>query len=352
MKKVWIYLFFHSIWVAIGAQTDTNLSLNFHEIHAMRGFVIPHHDDMYHVYRPTHAIQYQKLHAIERSNDRYGYQVFAADLGSSTLGWSLSTSLIFEKNIWKYNRTQLVTGLAMGVGYISNPFHIIDNPHNRAIGSYTNAFGQLSFGTRTVWSNGIGLNVNFRFSHFSNGGAKAPNLGINIPSVSVGLSKGIPQKLEHLCNWNLSPKVWHRFASLRYGFKNTDIDDPRVFGVWVLEGGYSYRHTQNSSFRLGLSIHEDPTYRLEKLQPLKSFNGKNGIELGVFIGYQYRMDAWTMFVDAGAYVYKPIPSMKTAYFEALGLRYKWNQHWEILGRLRANKAKADVIEWGFIYTWD
>jgi hypothetical protein len=56
-----------------------------------------------------------------------------------------------------------------------------------------------------------------------------------------------------------------------------------------------------------------------------------------------------MLFDLGWYLYKPNRGYKTPYFEALGISYQFNAHWTGIGRLKANKTTADLIEWGVVY---
>ena len=56
-----------------------------------------------------------------------------------------------------------------------------------------------------------------------------------------------------------------------------------------------------------------------------------------------------MLFDLGWYLYKPDWGYKTPYFEALGISYRLNKNFTILGRLKANKTTADLIEMGLVY---
>jgi hypothetical protein len=349
MKKVFFQLFFLSLLEPVTAQILNSTA--YQEFHMHRGFVIPHHEDMYHLYRPVHALQYQYLKPMDNHpNAKSGYLVYASDLGSRYLGWSLSANVLFEKTLLNWGNTECISGLSMGVGYVSNPYHVTLNPHNRAIGSYLNAFGQFYLGSRTVFDHGIGLNAQLRFSHFSNGGAKAPNLGINIPSFSLGISKTISTKPS--VKFKTDTSGYFGFASIRTGIKNDDIDDTRVFWVPVFEGGFLYQNQGGGALRVALSMIADPLYRFEKFTTLDPFTFSNGLEMGMSLGYQYRLDRWMMLVDLGVYLYQPKRGIKTPYYEALGLGYQCNKNWQLIGRLKANKAKADLIEWGIIYCWN
>ena len=323
------------------------MTLGDHRVSFDRGFVIHHHDDMYHLYQPVRSLQYQYLRSFEDSRKRLGLLAYAAHLGSPTLGLGISLGLNIERQFFKIRNTDLRFGFAMGVGLITQPYHVKTNPTNRAIGSYGNAFGQLYLeGSRRITSR-LSMQMGLRFSHFSNGAWKAPNLGINIPSVSLGITKNIISY--PFVSVEVASRLWNPFVSVRTGRKSLDIDDPRAYWVPVLEFGCDYRLSKHSSLRLAIATHADPFYRFEKFEKLPAFTPQNGLDAGISVGYHQRFGKWGMLFDLGWYVYKPNWGYKTPYFEALGISYQLNSHWTAIGRLKANKTTADLIEWGFVY---
>ncbi len=318
-----------------------------HRISVDRGFVIPHHDDMYHLYQTTHSVEYQYLKSVSESNSRLGIAAYAAGLGSATLGWGASLGLNIEQTLYKAFKNNVYWGFIMGVGFISNPYDVVNNPRNRAIGTHANAFGQLYLGGSQKIYEGIYLDLNLRFSHFSNGAWKSPNLGINMPSVSLGISQKI-QENPIITRKHLSA-VWSPFVSLRIGGKSLDIDDTKLFLIPVVELGMSYSLSGSSRFRLALTAQADPFYRFQKFEPISPFTISNGVDLGISVGYHKRWGAWGMLADLGWYLYKPSRGFKTPYFEAMGLTYDINPNLTLIGRLKANKTTADLIEWGVVY---
>lgn len=321
---------------------------SFHRISVDRGFVIPHHDDMYHLYRRVVSVQHQYLRSFDDPRKRLGIMTYLADLGTPTLGMGISVSLNVESQLLlRKKNANLRMGFAMGLGYISNPYDVKSNPTNRAIGSNGNAFGQVYLEHSRSLTKSIAMHFGVRFSHFSNGAWKAPNLGINIPSLSIGLSKQISAKT--LSSGEVSSRLWNPFVSLRTGRKSIDIDDSRGFWIPVVEFGMDRRVSSNASLRIAVAAHGDPFYRFEKFKELPDFSFKNGTDAGLSIGYHQRFGSWGMLFDLGWYLYKPNWSYKTPYFEALGITYALNKNTTIIGRLKANKTTADLIELGLVY---
>ena len=53
------------------------MTLSDHRVSFDRGFIIPHHDDMYHLYQPVMSLQYQYLRSFEDSRKRLGLLAYA-----------------------------------------------------------------------------------------------------------------------------------------------------------------------------------------------------------------------------------------------------------------------------------
>lgn len=349
MRKVGFLAFFLTVLQALVSQPLLD-STRLRRLSVDRGFVIPHQDDMHHLYRLTYSAQYQNLKTVSGSKLHLGYLVYVADLGSQPLGYAAAAAVNVERSFGVSRKTPLYIGFAMGWGLVSSPYDITTNASNRAIGSVGNAFGQLYLGGAYSITPSLRLNADVRFSHFSNGALKAPNLGINMPSVSIGISQEI--KAVNWVSGEVSERLWVPFASLRAGRKSLDIDDPRGLWVPLLELGMGYRLGKSAQLRFTVAAHADPFYRFEKFEPLAPFTFANGLDMGVGVGYHHKFGPWGMLFDLGWYVYKPDRGYKTPYFEALGLSYDCSRSWTILGRLKANKTTADLIEFGIIHYWD
>jgi hypothetical protein len=349
MRKVGFLAFFLTVFPALAAQSLSD-GTRVRRLSVDRGFVIPHHDDMYHLYRLTYSVQYQDLKTVADSKLRLGYMAYGADLGSQTLGYAAAAAVNVERSFGASRNGPLYMGFAMGWGWVSNPYEGTTNPSNRAIGSAGNAFGQLYLGGAYSITPSLRLHGDIRFSHFSNGALKAPNLGINMPSFSIGISQEI--KAVNWVSGEFAERLWTPFVSLRAGRKSLDIDDPRAFWVPLIELGMGYRVGKSAQLRFTAAAHADPFYRFEKFEPLTRFTAANGMDMGVGIGYHQKFGPWGMLFDVGWYVYKPNRGYKTPYFEALGLSYDCSKRWTILSRLKANKTTADLIEFGLVHYWD
>jgi len=86
-----------------------------------------------------------------------------------------------KKFIWYYR-------WGTGIGLISKPFDRVDNYKNTAIGSKVNMFARVLVEAKFKVLKRTWVTSGFSFSHFSNAAVTVPNLGINIPAVTIGLN--------------------------------------------------------------------------------------------------------------------------------------------------------------------
>jgi hypothetical protein len=343
--------------MSISPSNPYHLGERMRKVEVQQGFLFPHHADMSHMYSGYQSIEYKQLKTLKGFTHtvgkpaKMGFHAGYYHFNSEYMGQGLAVGLAFAFPLNNYSTKYYSNfGFVYGLGYISRPFDVQNNPMNRAIGSPINGYAQISLEggikINDYWSMGARLGM----SHFSNGNAKAPNLGVNLPFISVSVSKSISYRASRVESGEVRVKRGMWFVSSRVGYKSVDVDDDRKMGVFVVEGGYSIGVKQHV-WKGSVSMHTDPIYRFEKFQEMEAFSLTNGVEGAAAVGYEKIFNDWKLCVDAGVYLFTPAKGYKTAYFERLGVSRRLSQHWEAMVKLRANKAVADVVEWGLVYNW-
>lgn len=99
----------------------------------------------------------------------------------------------------KWQHTRLYTAFRMGVGmaYITKPYNKATNPINNVIGAHIDNITQFMYSINYNINPNFALQGQVSFTHFSDGKVKLPNLGINIPAVSVGLKYNFEPQLQN-----------------------------------------------------------------------------------------------------------------------------------------------------------
>jgi len=126
----------------------------------------------------------------------------------------------------KYNitRTKYIdfyARLGAGMGYITKAYHPVDNPTNNVIGSNFNSLIQFRMGFDFHLTKEIDLVLAGAFTHYSNSATQAPNLGINLPTLNLGVKyspKAFDTNYEFIGKEEKKKKL-KGFKKNEYGFK-------------------------------------------------------------------------------------------------------------------------------------
>ncbi len=161
-----------------------------------RGFIMPHHEDMRYFinknitefnisagFQTTGKQQWQR----DWNFPEIGIGMYHANLQNKTiLGSSTALYLYFNNKIYSHNNFSLSSFVGIGSAYISKPFNYQTNYLNIAIGSHVNIYANINLEAQIRMPHFV-FYTDFGITHFSNGGTKHPNLGLNIPALSVGV---------------------------------------------------------------------------------------------------------------------------------------------------------------------
>lgn len=342
----------------------------------MKGFLMPHHEDMQQMYAHIQGIQLQYLSTdLTWENNkkfksgsikyaqRLGFVLSAFDLGTNISGKAFSGGLLISTDLIsnKGNEIDWRSSLkfALGLGYLTQKYDAIANPENRAIGSHINGYMQIGLSVeKTIHKNSV-VCLEFGLAHFSNACWKFPNLGVNLPYLQVGL--GYPLNLcpstkkldkQKQLNQQLSFLSWRKSVSIRLGKKEIDLDDDRKFINGVVEFTFENWISKRSNFRYAISYFHDRTYQFKKFDKLPNYSFAGTSEITVSAGYETRFGRFGIITDFGIYLYKPDFKKKTAYYEGIGCSYAINSNYKAVVRLKANKTIADFAEFGLTYLFN
>jgi hypothetical protein len=110
----------------------------------------------------------------------YGFGVYGADFfNDQELGQPTALYGFFSWPLKRWSRTSLNTEIGFGLTENWVPYHPETNPDNVAMGGAKSVYIDAGFTLDYELSKRFDLLGGFTFTHFSNGGSKAPNSGIN-----------------------------------------------------------------------------------------------------------------------------------------------------------------------------
>jgi hypothetical protein len=328
-------------------------------VNALPGFLIAHREDSKNLeahvlgfeIQLSRAELYEKPWSQEYRKPRFGVNIMYMDLGHPELtGKAISVGPNFETTIYHRSNDQIHYRVGTGVGYLTKKFDPIDNRRNQAIGSNFNGLMQMKLMWLHQFNNlPIESTLGFGLTHFSNGSFRVPNLGVNMPSLILGLNYGygnLPKEPEpwdtiKIPNWNLH---------LSYAFKSRSLADTKTFNIYNFGLERILRRSLTRQWRLGADLFFDKThYYIENPdKPLTGLKPLEMTELGFFAGHQWLIYRVHVLFDVGLYAYKP-SNNKFFTYQRLGFKYHMHKQFYFRTTLKTHFGVADFIDWGIGY---
>lgn len=244
--------------------------------------------------------------------------------------------------------------MGAGIGYISNPFDGTDNFKNVAIGSHINSFLTLMMDSYVSLSDRMNLHANISFTHFSNASFTKPNLGINIPTLGLGLAYnlGETREIELIGKVKFNRKDNPIKLSIRTGFGISEtsavMDKKFVSGILSIAA----EKQVSSKSKLGLESNVFQSRALVKeLEALgDTINSDFGAtQMGIGASHTLTFDRLGLFLQLGLYVKSKYKEEGISY-RRLGLIYTFENKLSTHLILKTHAFKAEYLEFGIGYT--
>lgn len=244
-----------------------------------------------------------------------------------------------------------------GVIYLTEAFNPIDNRLNNAIGSNFNSSIAFRFGWRYPVSNKMDVVGGFSFSHFSNGSAQLPNLGINIPAGFIGvryLPKGRPTFSKHELNKKEVEQRWGLNVALGLAYKEFIVHGGPRYPVYQASVSTSYLLNQVNRLHLGIGYEWNQAVYEFGLHTY-AFNSKaeafrESARYTIFVADEFLFDPFSIWLQLGTYLNESDVSPPPWFlFSKLGIRYYFPPIGQPAGRfhigvyLKAHRVAAEYL---------
>lgn len=217
--------------------------------------------------------------------------------------------------------------LRVGTGLAFAPTHYdpIDNSINRAIGSTLNSADQFRLGIDIKPCPQLHLTVGANLTHYSNAGTQLPNLGVNVPSFSVGL-RYFPKVSKDLkYNRNKVPKPLKKNeVMMRFGIGYGEMQTPGGPKYPYYIGTINYaRYTSIINKVLGGVCIEfnQGEYEYLEIQEIetKVSHTLHAMKFSLFAGDEIILGRVGLLFAAGGYVFNPTKGPPV--YAKLGINY-------------------------------
>ncbi len=250
----------------------------------------------------------------------------------------------------KNNKHQFAIKFGWGVGYVEKTFDSDNNYKNIVIGSHLNCALQFqpnySFNIGEQLMIGGGLNI----THFSNGSAATPNLGINFASITAGaryrFAKTASGSRANIPAFTKTTRIT-TFAAA--SFKETYPAEGNKYAAFTLSGSRFHQISPKIGLGYGVDLFYDGS--AVKKQEQKGGTVKNDLDYfksGVHAGCELAIADVTLLLNMGGYLFNRVTGDGT-FYHRFGIRYQAGSNIFVCMNLKSHWAKADFIEWGIGY---
>lgn len=323
------------------------------------GFLIAHRESMAHL--PMSHFHTAELSYIFETRGFRGWEQAHNNPKFAILGTAIFNSnrevlgncygvagrvILPKKNFGKNRQFEWNNDMAFGLGYLPKKFDLIDNPKNVAIGTNFNLLIILGTEFRMKYQ-GHALSLGLDFTHFSNGGTKKPNLGLNIPSIKFGLNLSTQRKFY---NEELVSFLRNDLELLLFGVlsaKNNYEFEKNVYPVMAIGAHLSKKRGTKYRYVYGLDLSFSEANRNFLTSPDNQSVIKT-MQLGVYNGWEIDLNKVVFSLGMGIYGFNP-RNPHGWFYHRIGGRFNFSKHFYFHGFVRSHFAKADFFESGIGY---
>lgn len=322
------------------------------------GFVYPHHTSI--SYNIKHHVPgFEIIYNIPTYGDniwekkyrypRKGFGLFHANMmNKDVLGSITGFYALMNIPLWKKGHFTTSYRINAGISYLNRIFDEHTNILNTAIGSHLNMYFRLGLDLRISFNNKNEFSGELGFTHFSNGNLNAPNLGLNMITVSGGFIHFLgnqPGKIKNPESTKLSQK---------YEFSFFLANGARTY--YEFKDDYFYKSTLSLSLGRYLSVKRligmgtdifydgasKPRFHKDNFY---DYTIKDLIQVGIFGFHDLVYKKCSFSIQIGYYLYKKNDHIFNMY-NRTGLKYKFSERIFGIIALKSHRTQADYIELG------
>lgn len=240
--------------------------------------------------------------------------------------------------------------LGSGLGYTGKIYDEALNKKNVAVSTHLNALINIGLDAKTYFRKNW-ITVGIDLTHFSNGGFKVPNLGLNIPQISLGYGRFISKNPEYstLERPTAIPQRTLILGATAIGsVKEVFPTNERAYPVFAL----SLHARMFMKPKVGWEVAFDAISKqaIMGYRPEIQKSQWDITQFGIYAGYLLPLNQFHFVLGMGAYV-KDKYKADGPLYHRVGMRYylKNGVHFNLV--LKSHWGKADYVEWGVGYSF-
>jgi len=240
-----------------------------------------------------------------------------------------------------------------GLGYVSKPFNRETNHKNTAIGSSLNMFASVLIETRYKVGEQMWFNLGLGFNHWSNSSIAVPNLGINVPTFTLGLQGyfgDLSLKQERQEASDL-PRDIEVIVFGAPGIREIHPVDGDLYGVAHGFVEVARRVDEKRKLGLGLDVFYDASDLEENNRDTSNTfldNGSQFVKVGIHLSHELVFGRFGAVMQMGVYLRNNF-EFDGPIYHRMSYRYYVSDRFFIDGGFKSHWAVAENFEVGLGY---
>lgn len=266
------------------------------------------------------------------------------------LGWGVANLFTLEPVFGAGNRFSLFFQAGAGISFQNRPFDAETNPDNLGYSTYVAFPLRLGLGTYIRLHPRWYLDLFAAYNHFSNGGMKEPNKGLNWPTASLGVNYYLQApnfyKREKV-PWRELGKPESRLDFALFTTYQQPNNEKLVFSVGS-EIKFSRQVARINALTGGAEWFFDNGRR--NLMQMDTIPGEGQAQtLGLALGHEFILGKFLFSQQFGVYLLAPANQSADVY-QRYGLIYRASRRWGFGISLKSHGHVADFLDIRFVWS--
>ncbi|MEQ8360023.1 MAG: acyloxyacyl hydrolase [Cytophagales bacterium] len=324
----------------------------------LSGIIIPHRDTLRQIAssRPRGLqIEISRYNISEKSwrscncYARTGFSFMYFDYGNrDQLGQSYNLAFFLEPYFNVNNRLNFSYRASMALSYLNKPYDENSNPENLFYSSALSYMLNVSMHANYNLKPNLILNGGLFYNHISNGGMKQPNLGMNFPTIALGLDYVLKPLSSDLTKYqkpdefNRELKYYMRMiASLKtieaFDSNMSEVQRP-VFGI---EAGVIKPVSKLNALLIGCEYISDGSWKLRNKRWGEDFDHRT---FNIMAGHGFLLGRFMFSQQLGLYAYKDYPNTSSIFYQRYALFYQLGNYLNIGFSMKTHLEVAEIMD--------
>ena len=230
--------------------------------------------------------------------------------------------------------------IAAGLLFDTKPYDEYANPENLSYSLPINQYSQLGILLHYRINQKIKLTTSSNYNHISNGGLKQPNIGINYPTLGLGLDyTPHPIPVKNRQKGDFKGIKNKRYDISMFYFPKKILANTKYFTVFGVSTGISQQVGRISSLTVDLEWMWDYSLKWELEQLGKDKNYQRG---GLLLGHEFLMGRFTFSQKIGPYIYD-VAKYDDPVYQRYGINFHFTENIFTGIHIKAHRHIADFM---------